>query len=312
MSELLSVIIPAYNEEAMIIKITNAISDILDGAGIGYEMIFVDDGSSDGTWKVIKETSDRYPAVKGIHFSRNFGKESAIYAGLSYAVGTCAVVIDCDLQHPPEKIIEMYRLWQDGYEVVEAVKAGRGEESALYSFCAGKFYELISAVTKTDMSRASDFKLLDRKAIDALLKMKERDSFFRALSSWIGFKTIQVEFEVQKRTEGRSKWSFWSLVKYAVSGITSFTAAPMQVVTLLGCLLFMVSIVLSVTALVQKVMGQALGGFTTVIIFQAFSSSIIMMALGIIGYYLSKIYEEIKGRPKYIVSESYGVDEYVE
>lgn len=308
---LLSVVIPAFNEEAMVVKTNEVISGILKDAQIDFEIIFVDDGSKDDTWRLIKTIHASSPATRGIHFSRNFGKESAIYAGLAHAKGACAVVIDCDLQHPPEKIVEMYRLWQEGYEIVEAVKASRGEESFLHAVCAKWFYNLISAATKIDMSRASDFKLLDRKAVAALLNMGEKNTFFRALSSWIGFCSVQIEFEVQERVAGASKWSAKALVKYALSNITSFTALPMQLVTILGGILFVVSVVLSVIALVQKAMGEALGGFTTVIILLAFSSSVIMIALGIIGYYIAKIYDEIKGRPKYIVSEECGGEKVV-
>lgn len=219
------------------------------------------------------------------------------------------MIIDCDLQHPPEKIVEMYRLWEQGYEIVEAVKTDRGKESAVHRLSAACFYRLISKATDIDMSRASDFKLLDRKAVNVLLNMKEKNAFFRALSSWIGFRTIQVEFEVQERTVGASKWSAWSLVRYAVSNITSFSSAPMQIVTILGMVMLFSSLVLGVTALYQKITGIALGGFTTVIIIQLFTGSIVMISLGIIGYYISKIYEEIKGRPRYIVSEICGKEE---
>ena len=164
----------------------------------------------------------------------------------------------------------------------------------------------MSKATKIDMRRASDFKLLDKKAVLVLINMKEKNSFFRALSSWVGFKTAQIEFEVQERTEGETKWSTASLIKYAITNVTSFSTAPMQLVTILGVILFIVSVVLSVITLVQKIMGVAVEGFTTIIIFQAFSSSIIMIGLGIIGFYISKIYEEMKDRPKYIVSEVSG------
>lgn len=306
MSALLSVVIPSYNEEGMIAKTASVISGILQQAGIHHELLFIDDGSGDDTWNRIREAAEKVPSVRGVHFSRNFGKESAIYAGLYYAEGDCAVVIDCDLQHPPEKIVEMYRLWEDGYEIIEAVKSDRGEESAFHAASAKLFYRIISSVTGIDMSRASDFKLLDRKAVNVLLNMKEKNSFFRALSSWIGFRSTQIEFEVQERTEGTSKWSTKALVKYAITNVSSFSAAPMQIVTVLGGIMFAVSVVLGGISLAQKITGQALGGFTTVIILQLFSSSIIMLSLGIIGYYIEQIYEEIKGRPKFIVSETCG------
>lgn len=312
MKKLLSVIIPAYNEEKMITKTATVINSILSNVEINHELIFIDDGSKDNTWKEINNASDKLSVVRGVHFSKNFGKESAIMAGLSAAKGDCAVVIDCDLQHPPEKIVEMYSLWQQGYEVVEAVKSDRGKESAIHRFFANTFYGIISSVTKIDMRSASDFKLLDRKAINALINMPEKDSFFRALSSWIGFKAVQITFEVQERTEGESKWSSWSLVKYAISNITSFSSMPMQIITVLGSITFLISLVMGVIALIGKISGNSLEGFTTVIILQLLFSSIIMLSLGIIGYYIAKIYTEIKARPKYIVSEVCGKDEKTE
>lgn len=213
-------------------------------------------------------------------------------------------MIDCDLQHPPQKIVEMYALWEKGYEIIEAKKSDRGRESFAHRICANTFYSIISKITKIDMQNASDFKLMDRKVVLAILNMKERNSFFRALSSWVGFKTTTVDFEVQERTVGTSKWSIWGLVKYAISNITSFSTFPMQLTTLCGLLTFVVSIVFAVISLVQKLSGNSLEGFTTVILLQLFFSSVIMFSLGIIGYYIAKIYEEILCRPKYIITES--------
>ncbi len=308
MEKMISVVIPSYNEEAMIQKTASVIHTLLEEAAIDHELIFVDDGSKDNTWQEIEAAAANITTVRGVHFSRNFGKEAAIVAGLEAAAGACAVVIDCDLQHPPEKILEMYALWEQGYEVVEAVKTDRGKESFIHKAFANTFYGIISAATKINMRDASDFKLLDRKAIDALLTIKERNSFFRALSSWIGFKVVQITFEVQERVAGESKWSFRSLVKYAVTNITSFSDFPMKVITALGILSFVLSVVMGTIALIGKISGHALEGFTTVIILQILFSSIIIISVGIVGYYLSKIYDEIKGRPKYIVSETCGKD----
>ena len=227
---------------------------------------------------------------------------------MMHAKGDCCVIIDCDLQHPPEKIIEMYQLWQDGYEIVEAVKSDRGEESVFHSFAAKCFYAMISKATQINMERASDFKLLDRKAMNVLLNMNEKNAFFRALSSWIGFKSTQIEFEVQERTVGTTKWSTKALIRYAVSNIAAFSAAPMQIVTFLGGLMLAVSFFLTVIALYQKFSGIALDGFTTVIVIELFTGSILMISLGIIGFYISKIYDEVKGRPKYIVSKTCGIE----
>lgn len=301
---MLSVIIPAYNEEGMVDKTVSVVSEILSNANICCELIFVDDGSKDKTWEKIKTASKKGLAVRGIHFSRNFGKEAAIMAGMAEAKGECCVVIDCDLQHPPEKIVDMYRLWEKGYEIVEGQKSSRGTEGKLHTFAAKMFYSLISAATGFDMANASDFKLLDRKAMTVLINMREKNAFFRALSSWIGFNTTYIEFDVQERECGQSKWSTSSLIKYAINNISSFSSVPMQIVTVLGVIMFVVSLVLGGIALIQKICGQALEGFTTVILIQLFSSSIVMISLGIIGYYIAKIYEEIKDRPRYIISET--------
>ena len=301
---MLSVIIPAYNEEESIGAAAAAISGILEKAEIPYELVFVNDGSTDGTWRKIENEAAQRPFIRGLRFSRNFGKEAAIYAGLAAAKGECCAVIDADLQHPPEKLVEMYRLWEDGYEVVEGVKASRGEEPAAYGAFAKLFYRVISAASGIDLYNASDFKLLDRKVVDILLSMQERNAFFRALSSWVGFRSVTVSYDVQERKAGTSKWSAVSLVKYALTNISSFSAAPLQRVTVFGVLMFAVSLVLSVIALYQKITGVALGGFTTIILLQSFTGSIIMISLGIIGFYLARIYEEIKGRPRYIIAET--------
>lgn len=303
---MLSVILPAYNEEKMISKAAETISGILSNADIEYEIVFVNDGSKDKTWDEIEQAAVRNPHIVGVNFSRNFGKESAMLAGLANASGDCCAVMDCDLQHPPETLIEMYRLWEQGYEVVEGVKRSRGKESAMHRASAGLFYKIISRAVKIDMTRASDFKLLDRRAVDALLSMPERNVFFRALSSWIGFKGTTVEFDVQERTEGESKWSTWSLIQYAVKNIVSFSTVPMQCVTVAGVFVFLMAVILGIQSLVKYFFGHAVEGFTTVILLILIIGSIIMISLGIIGYYIAKIYEEVKGRPRYLISKRIG------
>lgn len=303
---MLSVILPSYNEEKMIAKATERMAEILQPEKIDYELLFIDDGSRDGTWAQINEAAEKDSHVVGVHFSRNFGKEAAMFAGLEQAKGDCCVVIDCDLQHPPEKIVEMYRLWEQGYEVVEGIKEDRGEESGLHKFAANSFYGLISKATGMDMSSSSDFKLLDRKVVDTLNSLPERNVFFRALSFWVGYKKTSVSYCVQERTEGVSKWSTKSLIKYALTNISSFSSAPLHIVTVLGFIMLAVAFVLGIIALAQKISGVALGGFTTVILLLLFSASVIMISLGIIGYYIARIYDEIKGRPRYIISRICG------
>ena len=303
---MLSVILPSYNEEKMIAKATERMAEILQPEKIDYELLFIDDGSRDNTWAQINEAAGKDSHVVGVHFSRNFGKEAAMFAGLEQAKGDCCVVIDCDLQHPPEKIVEMDRLWEQGYEVVEGIKEDRGEESGLHKFAANSFYGLISKATGMDMSSSSDFKLLDRKVVDTLNSLPERNVFFRALSFWVGYKKTSVSYCVQERTEGVSKWSTKSLIKYALTNISSFSSAPLHIVTVLGFIMLAVAFVLGIIALVQKISGVALGGFTTVILLLLFSASVIMISLGIIGYYIARIYDEIKGRPRYIISRICG------
>lgn len=299
---MLSVVIPAYNEEPMLLRTAHVLGELLSAEQIPYELIFVDDGSKDRTWDEICAAHQENDHVRGVHFSRNFGKEAAIFAGLSEARGDCVAVMDCDLQHPPATLIEMYRRWEEGYEVVEGVKRTRGAESAAHRAATGIFYRIMSKAVKIDMSRASDFKLLDRKAVQSLLEMPERNAFFRAMSSWIGFRQIQVEFDVQEREAGKSKWSTGKLISYAVSNIVGYSTAPMQIVTAAGIVVFLLAIVLGIQTLVRYCTGHAVEGFTTVILLILFIGSVIMISLGIIGYYIARIYEEVKGRPKYIIS----------
>ena len=300
---MLSIIIPAYNEEKCIKQAYTAINSLMVQNNIDSEFIFVDDGSQDDTYKMISELSQEKENVVGLHFSRNFGKESAISAGLAAVGGDCAVVLDCDLQHPPEKIIEMYRLWEQGYEIVEGIKKERGQEKKINSIGAKVFYSVISRVAGFDMANSSDFKLLDRKVVDVLNKMPEK-GFFRAISYWVGYNKATVEYDVAERVGGESKWSTRGLIKYAFSNITSYSAAPMQIVTVLGFVMLIISAIFGVWALVDKIIGRAAEGMTTVIIITIFIGSIIMISLGIIGYYIARIYDEIKGRPKYIISST--------
>ena len=303
---LLSIVLPAYNEEMMVERAGERLEELLKREKIDFELIFVDDGSRDATWFKIQDIAKKHHFIRGVHFSRNFGKEAAIFAGLAEAVGDCCVVMDCDLQHPPETGIEMYRRWEEGYEVVEGVKHSRGKESLGHKASAGLFYKIMTKATGIDMSRASDFKLLDRRAVEALLDMPERNAFFRALSSWVGFRTTAVTFDVQPREAGESKWSTWSLIKYAVTNIAAFSSAPLQMVTVAGAFMFVFAVIMAVESLARYFAGHALEGFTTVILLLLIIGSLVMMSLGIIGYYISKIYEEVKGRPRYIISRTVG------
>lgn len=301
---MLSIIIPSYNEEGNIEHTADVVSNVLENNNIDFEIVFINDGSSDSTWEKMSALALERDNISAVNFSRNFGKESAVFAGLEVAKGDACVLMDCDLQHPPETIVEMYNLWKNNdVDVVEGRKKDRGKENFLYKGFSLLFYKIINKASGLDMAAASDFKLIDRKVVDALNRMPERLTFFRAMSSWVGFKTEKVYFEVAERAEGESKWSVRSLIKYAVNSITSFTSAPLQLVTGIGVITFIISIILGINTLYNKIWGNSAAGFPTVIILQLLTTSIIMFSLGIIGFYISKIYEEIKNRPRYIISE---------
>ncbi len=299
---LLSVVIPSYNEEKNIALAVKRLSEVLSTAGISYELIFVDDGSRDNTYELICNEAAKDPAVRGVSFSRNFGKEAAIFAGLREAKGDACVVTDCDMQFPPEVIPQMVALWEQGYEVVEGKKTSRGKESASHGLFARLFYRLVGRAVGMDMQSSSDFKLLDRRVVDVMNSLQEKETFFRALSFWAGFRTATVEFEVAERVNGQSKWSIGGLLKYAINNITSFTTAPLRLVTVLGGILLVCTLVLGVQTLVRFFLGNAVEGFTTVILLLLLIGGSIMISLGIIGHYIARIYDEVKGRPRYIVA----------
>ena len=299
---LLSIVIPSYNEEQNIANTAEVLAKLLEQEKIEYELVCVNDGPKDNTYPEIQKAAQTNPNIKGASFSRNFGKEACIFAGLQMATGDAVVVRDCDLQHPPQTVLEMWKLWQEGFEVVEGVKTSRGKESLAHKLSAGLFYKVMSAIIKMDMNASSDFKLLDRKVVDVLTKLPEKNTFFRALTFWAGFKSTTVEYEVQERQFGESRWSTWSLMKYAITNATSFSTLPLQLITIMGTISILGSVILAVQTLVRFFMGNSVEGFTTVILLILIIGGLIMLSLGIIGHYIARIYEEVKGRPKFIIS----------
>jgi polyisoprenyl-phosphate glycosyltransferase len=302
--DLLSVVIPVFNEEGMIAQNVRRVARVLSEAGINHEIILIDDGSKDASWRELENCAAAVPGVKALKLSRNFGKEGALCAGLDHARGDCCVCIDADMQHPPEAIPRMYQLWREqGYDVVEGVKTNRGNESLGYKLSAGLFYKLLAKTSGIDLHNASDFRLLDRKAIAAWQSLPEKKTFFRGMSSWIGFSRAQVEFDVADRQEGESRWSLFSLIKLAIHGVTSFTAAPLYASAFAGFCLLVAFFFLLCQTIVMKALGYAADGFTTVIALQLVIGGMLMMSVGIIGIYIEKIYDEVKGRPRYIVRQ---------
>ncbi len=301
---MLSVIVPSYNEEENIPVTADRIHQVLAKAGLDHEILFVDDGSTDGTYTAITGAAGRIPQVRGLKLSRNFGKEAAIMAGLAQARGNCCALIDCDLQHPPECLPEMVKLWRQGYLIVEGIKKDRGRESLLYRVFAHAFYKLISGFTRIDFTNASDYKLLDRRIVDILLALPEKNRFFRGLSVYYGFPKAQVTFEVQPRKNGGSRWKTSRLIRYAFDNISSFSSFPLQITTGLGGLMFLLFILLGAHTLYNYVSGHAVEGFTTVILLLLFIGSVLALGLGVIGHYIAKIYDEVKGRPVYILEKT--------
>lgn len=308
-SGLLSVIVPCYNEEEGIVLTISVLTDIMEKINIPYELLFVSDGSKDRTFDLIQQASDKDSEhIRGIAFSRNFGKEAAMLAGMHYARGDCAVVMDSDLQHPPACIPGMYALWQQGYDIVEGIKEERQKESFLHKLFAKCFYGIFNRAIGMDIGNASDFKLIDRRVMDVLLCLPERETFFRGLTFWTGYKMTTFTYQVQPRKIGTTKWSFTKLVKYAIRNIISFSSMPLQLITVISVIMLLLAVFFSVRALRLYYSGQAAGGITTVVVLILLTGGLILLALSIIGQYIASIYNEIKGRPRYLVSQTTSED----
>ena len=303
----LSVVIPCLNEGSHLASSLEKVAQILDGLGLSYELVVIDDGSSDDTWQVLREKARVRPDLRAFRLSRRFGKELALCAGLERARGAGILVMDADLQHPPTLIPEMVRAWrEEGYDVVEAVKTDRGREPLLARLGAGAFHALFQRLSGFDLAGASDFKLLDRKVLLAWAEMSERNVFFRGMSAWLGFRRKTLPFAVEPRAGGRSGWSGLRLVRLALNGITAFSSLPIQVIPLMGLVFLVFAVLLAIQTLYNKIYGGAETGFTTVIVLVLMVGSMIMIGLGVIGLYVSRIYEEVKGRPRYVITEETG------
>ena len=242
--------------------------------------------------------------ITAVRLSRNFGKENALCAGLETARGDAVIVMDGDLQHPPELIPKMIHIWhQSDADIVEAMKVSRGQESVISKIGSKVFYAIFNYLSGYNLKGASDYKLLDRKVVDAWLRMGERNLFFRGMTAWLGFKRVKIPFEVPVRIGGKSAWSTIKLIKLAIIGLTAFSSLPLHLITLLGCLFLVSAVPIGLQALYLKFIGRAVDGFTTVIVLLLIIGGLLMISLGIIGLYLARIYEEVKGRPRYLISE---------
>lgn len=300
-------VVPVYNEEALL---ATALPRILQEAyaaapGATVELLAVDDGSSDGSRDILAQLARSEPAIHFMGFTRNFGKEAAIHAGLQAALeafrADLVAVLDADLQHPPSLLAPMLERWRAGFLVVEAVKRSRGPEPLARRIAARWFYGGFTRLSGLPLQQDTDFKLLDRQVVAALLGLGERARFFRGMVRWLGYATARVEFDVPARAGGETGWSAWGLARYAWRNLTSFSSAPLGLVAGLGGVGLLIGVTLGAKALADWLQGRALSGFSTVILLQIVFSSLVLICLGIIGSYIARIYDELKERPHYVV-----------
>ena len=307
-SALVTVVVPVYCESGTIESVVDAVASEFEAMDFAFELIIVDDGSTDRTWETLRSISERRAQVTGIRLSRRFGKEAALAAGLEAAGGDAVIVMDGDLQHPPSLLPVMLEVWKEGdADVVEAVRAARGRESLMTRFSAESFYALMSWLSGTNLRHSTDFKLLDRSVVDRWRQLGEHNLFFRGMVDWLGFETVQVPFTVPERAGGESGWSFVSRLRLALTAVTSFSSFPLRLLTLGGLVFLGLSGLLGLQTLFRWLSGEALSGFTTVILLNLIIGGAVIVGLGVIGEYVARIYEEVKGRPRFVEAERVGV-----
>jgi dolichol-phosphate mannosyltransferase len=309
LKNILSIIIPAFNEAEIIENAIFEICKVVATLTPHYEVIIIDDGSNDDTWKKVQAIALSNRCVKGLRFSRNFGKEQAIVAGLDCANGQAVVLMDADLQHPPQIIRSMYELWCAGdVDLVRAIKTDRGQESYVYKVSSDLFYRMLKALSGLDLKNASDFVLLDQKVVQALRSFTEATPFFRGLLAWVGFRQATVPFEVSARIGGVTKWRRSDLIGYAISNFLAFSSLPLRMVNYLAVVFFLFALVLGTFSIYRYWNNQSVEGFTTVIILLLVIGSCIMVGFGIIGEYISKIHAQTKFRPRYLTMDNIGLE----
>jgi dolichol-phosphate mannosyltransferase len=301
-----SIIAPIFNEINSIPELYRRLSEVMDSTGESWELIMVDDGSTDGSTRAIRELAEQDEHVRPVIFARNFGHQLAVTAGLDYSRGQAVVIIDADLQDPPEVILEMIAKWREGYEVVYAVRTDREGESWFKLMTASVFYRLIYLITDVDIPMdTGDFRLLDRKAVDVLNRMRERHRFLRGMSVWIGFKQVGVSYSRAARYAGETKYPFKKMFKFALDAVTSFSYFPLQVATYFGFFLAGISLLAIPIVIAMRLAGsQAFFGQATTLIAVLFLGGVQLISLGILGEYMGRLYDEAKGRPLYIVREA--------
>jgi glycosyltransferase involved in cell wall biosynthesis len=304
----LSVVAPCFNEEGVLHELYRRICAVLEGAGESWELVLVNDGSRDRTPEIMRELHTADPRVKVLDFARNFGHQVAVTAGMDYARGDAVVLIDADLQDPPEVILDLLAKWREGYEVVYAVRAERKGETWFKEFTAKAFYRIIYSITDINIPMdTGDFRLMDRKVVEALKTMKEKHRFMRGMSVWVGFRQIGVNYVRAERYAGETKYPLKKMLKFAMDGITSFSYFPLQLATYVGFVSAGLAILGIVATIILRLTGShAFYGQATTLVAVLFLGGVQLIFLGIIGEYLGRIYDEVKGRPLYIVREALG------
>ena len=307
--KLLSVIVPCYNEQDNVIDLYNELlknEAYFKGQNVEMELIYIDDGSYDDTVKRIKELVEKDDRVRFVRFSRNFGKEAAIYAGLKHSKGDYCVIMDCDLQDPPSLLPQMYEfIAVEGYDSVATRRVNRKGEPPIRSFFARQFYKLINRISTADIvDGARDFRMMTRQFVDAILSLEEYNRFSKGIFGWVGFNTKWLEFENVERKKGETKWSFWKLFKYAVDGIVAFSEAPLVIASFMGLFFAFLAFVFIIFTIVRKwIFGDPTNGWPSLVCIILLVSGLQMFFIGVVGQYLSKTYQETKRRPMYIVKE---------
>ncbi|MDB5596733.1 MAG: putative enzyme [Hyphomicrobiales bacterium] len=301
----LSVVVPVFNESENLEPLVASLVPILERSVSSYEIVFIDDGSSDETLSVLRDLHGRDPRYRAVSFSRNFGKEIAIAAGLDHARGRAVVIMDADLQHPPEMIETFVSRWREGYKNVYGTRVDRTKDSALRRMLTRRFYQLFQNFGEMGLPEgAGDYRLLDRQAVEALKSMGERARFSKGMFAWIGFRSIGVPFHVAERHSGVSKFSYRKLTRFALDGLMSFSTLPLKVWTYVGTVISMMALVMAIYFVVQTVMwGADTPGFASLIVSITFFAGVQLMSLGILGEYIGRIFAEVKRRPLYLVAE---------
>lgn len=306
MTPTFSIIAPIFNEAGSIPELYRRVKEVMDSTGEPWELVLIDDGSRDGSTDMLRELGAADSRVRPVIFARNFGHQIAVTAGWDYARGDAVIVIDADLQDPPEVILDLIAKWREGYEVVYAVRAEREGESKFKLWTAALFYRLIYRITDVEIPLdAGDFRLMDRKVINVLTSMHERHRFLRGMSSWVGFKQVGVPYKRAARFAGETKYPFKKMLKLAINAITGFSFFPLQLATYLGFIAASLSILMiPVVIILRSITGTELVGQASTLVAVLFLGGVQLIFLGVLGEYLGRVYDEVRGRPLYIVSEA--------